>query len=89
MQQEFGPSASTIGVTLTGVERDLGKDILDSALSRRAYTGGVDWNLRFQGGTYELSGYGGFSYVAGDSTRIAATCSRPARDTFSVPMPRT
>ena len=79
VQQEFGASASTVGVTLTGVERDLGKDILDSVLSRRAYSGGVDWNLRFQGGTYELSGYGGFSYVAGDSTRIADVQQASAR----------
>jgi len=70
-QQEFGASTSTIGLMLTGVERDVAPGSpLAAVYSRRAYSGGVDWTLRFQGGTYEFGGFAGFSYVAGDSARL-------------------
>jgi hypothetical protein len=70
-QQEFGAATSTVGIMLTGVERDVTPgNPLAAVYSRRAYTGGADWILRFQGGTYELGGFVGFSYVAGDSARL-------------------
>lgn len=70
-QQEFGASTSTVGLMLTGVERDVAPgSALAAVYSRRAYSGGADWVLRFQGGTYELGGFVGFSYVAGDSARL-------------------
>lgn len=70
-QQEFGASTSTVGLMLTGVERDVTPgSALAAVYSRRAYSGGADWILRFQGGTYELGGFVGFSYVAGDSARL-------------------
>ena len=39
----------------------------------------MDWNLRFHGGAYELSGYGGFSYVQGEAERIADVQRSSAR----------
>jgi Domain of unknown function (DUF5916) len=70
-RQEFGASSSTVGAMLTGVERDAAPgSALAAVYSRRAYSGGVDWTLRFQGGTYELGGFLGMSYVAGDSARL-------------------
>ncbi|HEX2187473.1 MAG TPA: DUF5916 domain-containing protein [Longimicrobiaceae bacterium] len=73
-QQEVGGSGSTVGVVLTGVERDLGAgDPLAGYLHRRAYSGGADWNLRFRGGEYVLSGDAGLSYVAGDSLALLRT----------------
>ena len=71
LQKQFGEDASTIGLTLTGVERGVGNDALAALLPARAYTGGVDWNRRFDGGAYELLGHVGFSHVAGDSAAIA------------------
>ena len=48
-----------------------GRPTLSNALSREAYSGGVDWRLRFQQGRYAISGWAGFSYVAGDSLAMA------------------
>jgi hypothetical protein len=71
-QQEFGASASTIGGSFTAVHRNMEEGSPLAALStREAYTGGVDWNLRFDGGAYELGGSVGLSQVSGDSTVIA------------------
>ncbi|MBV9773876.1 MAG: carbohydrate binding family 9 domain-containing protein [Gemmatimonadetes bacterium] len=70
-QQEFGRDASTAGVILTGVRRELSDgEPLAGLLDRQALTGGADWNLRFRGGEYSLSGYAGFSHVEGDSAAI-------------------
>lgn len=72
LQKEFGPNSSTAGIILTGANRFLADD--DSALTdrlrKRAYTGGADWNLRFKGGAYELSGHAGFSFIHGDKEAI-------------------
>jgi len=72
-QQEFGPSASTVGLSLTGLRRDFPVwDTLSYHLNRQAYSGGGDWNLRFNHGEYELGGFAGFSYIQGTSRAIAA-----------------
>ena len=97
LQQQFGPSASTAGLILTGVRRDLSRETsLEGLLSRQAYAGGGDWNLRFAGGMYELSGYAGFSAVEGDSTAIlrlqrssARYFQRPDADYVSLDASRT
>jgi Domain of unknown function (DUF5916) len=69
LQQEFGASKSTVGVTLTTVQRDV-----DSALVPRyvsgAYSGGADWVLRWDRGAYELRGFAGFSHLRGDQRAI-------------------
>lgn len=71
LQQEVGRSRSTLGMVLTGVRRDLGETGgLDTLLSRDAVTGGVDWRLRFAQGKYEVTGWAGFSRVAGDAASI-------------------
>ncbi|MEE8361304.1 MAG: DUF5916 domain-containing protein [Gemmatimonadales bacterium] len=71
VQQEFGASASTVGVTLTGVHRamDQSSPLADS-LNQTAVAGGVDWNLRFDRGMYELSGSAGLSYIRGSPEAI-------------------
>ncbi len=69
-QQEFGADASTAGLILTGVRRDVDGSPLASLLGRQALTGGADWNLRFRGGEYSVSGYAGFSHVEGDSAWV-------------------
>jgi hypothetical protein len=72
-QQEIGASSSTVGVMLAGVERDVpGGSSLAEAYSRRSWSGGADWTIRIGGGKYELGGFAGLSYVAGDSARILA-----------------
>ncbi len=72
LQKQFGEDASTIGITLTGVERGVDEgDPLAALLADRAFAGGIDWNRRFDGGAYELLGHVGFSHVAGDSAAIA------------------
>ena len=71
VQQELGASQSVIGVTLTTVQRDLGGDpLLLGRYTRKAYTGGADWVLRWDRGAYELRGYLGFSALSGDAAAI-------------------
>ena len=69
LQQELGASKSVIGVTLTTVLRDL-DSILAPTFTRRAYSGGADWVLRWDRGAYELRGYLGFSHIRGDQAAI-------------------
>lgn len=69
LQQEFGSSQSTIGLTATAttrhfVERD---SVMRSSLSDAAYTGGLDYGLRFDGGAWDITGNLGGSHVRGDS----------------------
>jgi hypothetical protein len=80
VQQEFGKYASTAGLILTGVTRNLNNTPhLESLLHRNAITGGLDWNLRFREGEYVLQGDVGFSYVKGASEAIANTQESSAR----------
>ncbi len=72
LQQEMGRQASTLGFTLAGMRRELAdKPGLAARLSREALAGGLDWRLRFQQGKYALTGWAGFSYLAGDAAAIA------------------
>ncbi len=71
LQKQFGPNASTVGFTMTAVDRSLDEGTpLGSILADRAFAGGVDWNRRFRGGMYELLGHVGYSHVTGDSAAI-------------------
>lgn len=80
IQQEFGRDRSTVGLLLTGVERDLDQlPHLAAVLRQRAFTGGADWRLRFRGGMYEIAGNLGFSYVNGDTSVIRKTQESSAR----------
>ncbi|HET8713158.1 MAG TPA: DUF5916 domain-containing protein [Gemmatimonadales bacterium] len=69
VQQEFGASKSVIGVTLTTVQRDL-DSLMGLRYTRRAYSGGADWVLRWDRGAYELRGYAGLTHLRGDSSAI-------------------
>lgn len=72
LQKEFGHTASTIGLTLTGMQRDLSaSDALSSILNREAYSGGVDLLLRLQGGAYQIRSFAGFSDVRGEPAAIS------------------
>ncbi|MEE8573184.1 MAG: DUF5916 domain-containing protein, partial [Gemmatimonadota bacterium] len=71
LKQEFGPEASTLGISGTGVRRNLGtQDALRFEMNREAYSGQADWNLRIAGGTYELRGLAAGSYIAGTPEAI-------------------
>lgn len=72
LQQEIGRQASAIGASLAAVRRDLaGEPDLAAIMSREAIAGGLDWRIRWLEGRYALSGWAGFSHVAGDSLAIA------------------
>lgn len=84
-QQEFGASASTVGASFTAVHRDIAPgSSLASLATRDAYSGGLDWNLRFNGGAYEFGGSVGMSRVSGD-TLIIATLQRNSAHYFQRP----
>lgn len=97
LQQEFGASASTAGLSMTGVRRDLSEGQgLGQLLAREAYSGGADWNLRFDDGAYELTGHAGLSHVSGDPDAIlglqrssARYFQRPDADHVSLDSART
>jgi hypothetical protein len=77
LQQEFGEDASTVGFVGTAVTRSFDAD--DSTrdfLNSSAFTGGGDFNLRFQGGKYVVRGHAGLSYVAGSQEAIASLQQR-------------
>ncbi|HEX8320235.1 DUF5916 domain-containing protein [Longimicrobium sp.] len=70
-QQQLGSSGSTVGATLTAVSRDLEPGSpLALRVPGQAFAGGVDWNLRFGRGAYQVGGHVGASRVAGDSVAI-------------------
>ena len=82
LQQEIGASVSTVGLSLQGVGRDVGsstEDALGAILTRNAFSGGADWNIRLMGGEYELGGYAGFGYVSGDTAAIREVQESSAR----------
>ncbi|HET6616694.1 MAG TPA: DUF5916 domain-containing protein [Gemmatimonadota bacterium] len=79
LQQQFGENASTIGLTMTGMKRDVDPDDpLSGILTENAFTGGLDWNKRWNGGEYEFLGHAGYSWVGGDSVAIADLQQRSA-----------
>jgi hypothetical protein len=80
VQQEFGASSSTVGFIATGVHRALGEgDRMAAWLPRDAASAAADWNLRFNGGEYQLSGDFGVSHVAGDTIAIRRMQMNSAR----------
>jgi hypothetical protein len=80
VQQEVGAGGSTVGAVVTGVQRDLDDgEPLAAYLTRGAYTGGVDGNLRFRGGEYVLSADAGFSHVEGDARAVLLAQRAPVR----------
>ena len=79
-QQQFGPSASTVGFSLSGMRRYFGgSSTLPTLLTRQALAGGGDWRLRFQGGAYQVSGHVGFGWVEGSSDAILLIQQASAR----------
>ena len=77
--KQFGPDQSTVGITLTGVRRDVSSgEPMAGQAAREAYTGGLDWGLRFRGGQYRVSGNVGFSYVRGDPAFMTVLQNRSA-----------
>ena len=71
VQQEFGPAASTAGVMMTAVRRNLSADDpLAAFLTRNAFTISGDSLLRFKEGEYEVSSHLGLTYVDGDARAI-------------------
>lgn len=80
VQQEFGVDAPTFGAILTGVQRNNSSNpAFSDVLTDQAYSGGADWNLRFQGGKYQISGDVGFSYVEGSEEAILRLQRRSSR----------
>jgi hypothetical protein len=71
VSRQFGSNQSRIGGILTGVRRNLSDGSpLEQILNQSAVTGGTDFQLRFKGNAYSLTGWGGFSHVSADSLQI-------------------
>jgi hypothetical protein len=79
-QKEVGHESSVIGVTLTGVQRDLSaQDPLSKQMNRSAYSGGADALLRVGNGTYGIRTFAGFSHVTGETSAISLVQRSSAR----------
>ena len=97
LQKEVGQQHSTLGWTLTNVRRSFGSaGGLNAVLPANAVAGGTDWRLRYEQGRYELTGFAGFSRVAGDTAAIrrlqrtsAHNFQRPDQDHVSLDPTRT
>jgi hypothetical protein len=97
VSRQFGPNQSRFGAILTGVHRNLDdRAPLTRILNRDAVTGGTDFQLRFKGNRYALSGWTGFSHVLGDSAQIlnlqrssARYFQRPDAEAYHVDSSRT
>ncbi|MFH1277210.1 MAG: DUF5916 domain-containing protein [Candidatus Eisenbacteria bacterium] len=71
LQQEYGPNQSTLGLTLTGVRRDLDpEEGLAGQIPRSAFTGGVDGLHYFREKEYLVRAGAGFSHVRGERGAI-------------------
>ena len=80
LQQQFGPNASTAGISFTGVARQFGDaSYLRDRYDSRAWTGGGDFNYRFDRNTYNIQGFLGGSIVQGDTLAITALQRSSAR----------
>ena len=80
VQQEFGRSASTIGVTLTGLSRSFTDATpLAAQMTSQALSGGADWLLRLRNGEYQIAGHAGFSYVHGSESALIGVQTSSAR----------
>ena len=71
-QQELGDNTGSIGVMLTGVNRQL-DDFSADSLRRTAYAAGLDFRRDFHHNDYRLSGYFAKSEVTGTPRGIAVT----------------
>lgn len=80
LRQEFGKETSTAGLLLAGVSRDLDAvDPLASLYARCAVSGEADWNYRFGGRRYNVTGRFGFTHVSGEPAAIAVLQRSSAR----------
>jgi len=71
LQQEVGKQASTFGGIFTAMSREeTGDSAVSARLSEQAFSGGMDWRIRWQDGRYAVTGFAGFSHVAGDPLAI-------------------
>ena len=80
VQQEFGKTRSTIGGTVTMVQRDVeDHSPLAELLSSSAYSAILDGRLRWGGGMYDASAYLGVTHIRGDSVAILRQQLSPRR----------
>src|SRR5688572_8202515 len=97
VSRQFGPNQSRVGAIFTGVHRDMSAaSPLTRILNQDAVTGGTDFQLRFKGNAYSLTGWSGFSHVMGDSLQIvnlqrssARYFQRPDAEAYRVDSSRT
>jgi hypothetical protein len=79
-QQEIGADASTVGISLSALRRDVSPgEALAAEMTRSSVSGGADWRLRFRGGEYVVGGSAGGSFVEGDSVAIRGVQESSAR----------
>ncbi len=72
-QKEIDQNGSTIKFLQTSTERFFSESHLQEQLHQRAYTGGLEYLIRFNQSDYEIGGDFGYSYVHGSKQAILQT----------------
>jgi hypothetical protein len=71
VQRDFRRGATVIGALVTSANRDLGDTVFRDLLRTRAQAGGVDFDHRWGGGNWSLTGYAVGSTIGGSAGVIA------------------
>ncbi len=78
VQQDFNEGASSLGLMFTATNRNNNERHFDF-LNRAAYTGGIDFNHRWNDRTYSLNASLSFSHIRGDQEAITRVQRSSAR----------
>lgn len=73
LQKEIDNNGSTIKFLQTSTERFFNDTHLENQLHQRAYSGGIEYLLRFNQSDYEIGGDFGYSYINGSKEAIMRT----------------
>ncbi len=73
LQKEIDNNGSWFKFLQTSTERFFNNNILENLLHKRAYSGGLDYLIRFKNSDYEIMGDFGYSYVEGSKKSIELT----------------
>ena len=79
LRQDFRGGATTLGIILTHVARDLDTPALQARLNDRALAGGLDWQHRWRQNRFNFRGQVGWSTIHGSPEAITRAQTSSAR----------
>ena len=79
VKRDLRAGATTVGVGVTAVNRDLSEPELEPLFRRAAYAGGIDWQHAWSNRRWSLDGAVTFTHNVGSAEAIDALQTSPAR----------